>query len=420
MTEGTLVMRDPKAPNAGASLVMSGVRVLEVAAWTYVPSAGAVMAEWGADVIKIEHPETGDPQRGLITSGLVQAAAVNTMVELPNRGKRSVGLDLRAPAGRQVLLELAATSDVFLTNFLPAARASLGIDVEDIRKVNPEIIYVRGSGQGAQGPERDRGGFDGTSFWARAIADIVTASDDPWPVRQPGPAFGDLIGGMTIAGGVAAALFHRERTGRGTVVDNSLLGTALWAAGATLLGAGVNGFYEPPALDHFEAPNPVVNVYRTKDQRFIALIMLQSDRHWPEFVTAIGRPDLIEDSRFGTAMARAEHRRACVAELDTIFASRTLDEWSAALADIEGVWSPVMRPNEVLADPQVRANGYLRSIRLDDGTEFEIVGGPIQFDQNPPDLKRAPEHGEHTDQVLAELGYDEDRIIQLKIDGVVL
>jgi crotonobetainyl-CoA:carnitine CoA-transferase CaiB-like acyl-CoA transferase len=279
---------------------------------------------------------------------------------------------------------------------------------------------VRGSGQGAEGPERDRGGFDGSSFWGRTIADIVTGSDDPWPTRQPGPAFGDLIGGMTIAGGVAAALFHRERTGRATVVDNSLLGTAMWAAGATLLGAGVNGYYENPAFDHFEAPNPVANVYRTKDHRFVALLMLQSYRHRPEFVTAIGRPNLIEDSRFATAIARAENRRACVTELDTVFATRTLGEWTTALADIEGVWSPIMRPNEVLADPQVRANGYLRSIRLDDGTEFEIVAGPIQFDQSPPDLQRAPEHGEHTDQVLAELGYDEDRIIGLKIDGVVL
>jgi crotonobetainyl-CoA:carnitine CoA-transferase CaiB-like acyl-CoA transferase len=400
--------------------VMAGVRVLEVAAWTYVPSAGAVLAEWGADVIKIEHPETGDPQRGLITSGLVQAAAVNTMVELPNRGKRSVGLDLKSQAGRQVLMELAATSDVFLTNFLPPAREALGIEVDDLRKANPDIIYVRGSGQGQRGPERDRGGYDGSAFWARSIADIATGGNGGWPVRQPGPAFGDLMGGMTIAGGIAAALFHRERTGRPTVVDNSLLQTAMWATGASLLGAGVNGAYQPQNPDRRDVPNPVVNTYRTGDDRYLTLVMLQSDRYWDEFVTKSGHPELATDPRFSSATARYENRQACVDELDAMFATRSLAQWRTILSDIEGVWAPVLQPNEVLADPQVRANGYLREIRLDDGCTFEIVAGPIQFDETPPDLTRAPDHGEHTDAVLAELGYDTEQILQLKIDGAVL
>lgn len=406
--------------NTSMPLVMEGVRVLEVAAWTYVPAAGALLAEWGADVIKVEHPETGDPQRGLMTSGLVQASAVNTMVELPNRGKRSVGLDLRLPEGHRVLTELAATSDVFLTNFLPPARAALGIEIEDIRKANPDIIYVRGSGHGQRGPERDRGGYDGSTFWARSIADIATGQNDDWPARQPGPAFGDLIGGMTIAGGIAAALFHRERTGRPTVVDNSLMSTAMWAAGATLLGAGVNGSYRAPTPDRFELPNPVVNVYRTADDRFIALIFLQSDRYWGEFVTKSGRPDLVSDPRYSSAAARYENRRACIEELDALFASKSFEAWRAILGDVEGVWAPVLRPNEVLADPQVRANDYLREITLDDGTTFEIVAGPIQFDESAPDLKRAPDHGEHTDDVLAELGYEMETILDLKLKGAVL
>jgi crotonobetainyl-CoA:carnitine CoA-transferase CaiB-like acyl-CoA transferase len=399
---------------------MEGVRVLEVAAWTYVPSAGAVLAEWGADVIKIEHPEMGDPQRGLVTSGLVQAAAVNTMVELPNRGKRSVGVDLRTSEGRRILLELAATSDVFLTNFLPAARATLGIEIEDIRAANPDIIYVRGSGQGQRGPEREKGGYDGSAFWARSIAAIASGRQEGWPVRQPGPAFGDLIGGMTIAGGIAAALFHRERTKQPTVVDSSLLGTAMWAAGATLLGAGVNGAYEPPTPSRDDVPNPIVNTYRCGDGRFIALVMLQSDRYWAEFVTKSGRPDLVDDSRFCSATARHENRKACVEELDALFASKSFDDWRIILADVEGVWAPVLQPNEVLADAQVRANGYLREISLDDGTTFEIVAGPIQFDERLPELKRAPDHGEHTDEVLAELGYDVEQTLELKVVGAVL
>jgi crotonobetainyl-CoA:carnitine CoA-transferase CaiB-like acyl-CoA transferase len=401
-------------------LVMSGVRVLEVAAWTYVPSAGAVLAEWGADVLKIEHPETGDPQRGLITSGLVADARVNHMVELPNRGKRSVGIDLKTDEGRRLLMELAATSDVFLTNFLPPARAALRIDVQDVREANPDIIYVRGSGQGQRGPERDRGGYDGSAFWARSIASISSAPDDEWPARQPGPAFGDLIGGMTIAGGIAAALFHRAQTGEALVVDNSLLGTAMWSVGSTLLAAGINGSYAPIMPDRTDLPNPIVNMYRTADDRFLALVMLQSDRYWEEFVTKSGRLDLAEDPRFADSAARFEHRRACIAELDAMFASKPFDDWRAILADVEGVWAPVLAPNEVLADPQVRANDYLGEITLDDGERFEIVGAPIQFDETPPELRRAPEHGEHTDEVLMELGYDMDALIELKVKGAIL
>jgi crotonobetainyl-CoA:carnitine CoA-transferase CaiB-like acyl-CoA transferase len=400
---------------------MEGVRVLEVAAWTYVPAAGAVLAEWGADVLKVEHPRTGDPQRALVTSGLVQGSStVNTMVELPNRGKRSVAIDLASDLGHDLLLELVATSDVFLTNFLPAARAKLGIDLEDIRGANPDIIYVRGSGQGQRGPEREKGGYDGSAFWSRSVAAISTGPDDEWPARQPGPAFGDLVGGMTIAGGIAAALFHRERTGCATVVDNSLLGTAMWAAGATLLGAGVNGSYTPPMPNRYDLPNPVVNVYRTADGRFITLVFLQSDRYWAEFVTRSGRPDLADDPRFSSSGARFENRRACVEELERLFASKTFEEWRAILSGGEGVWAPVLQPNEVLVDPQVRANDYLREITLDDGTTFEIVAGPIQFDERPPDLSRAPDHGEHTDEVLLELGYHMDRILELKIKGAIL
>lgn len=414
-SDGAELEHVPPPPN-----VMDGVRVLEVAAWTYVPSSGAVLAEWGADVIKVEHPESGDPQRGLVTSGLVQATKdVNTMIELPNRGKRSVGLDLATDRGREILMRLAASSDVFLTNFLPAARGRLKIDVDDIRAANPNIIYVRGSGQGQRGPERERGGYDGSAFWARTISEIATGDTD-WPARQPGPAFGDLIGGMTIAGGIAAALYHRERTGEAAVVDNSLLSTAMWATGATLLGAGVNGEYSPPTIDRTDYPNPLVNAYRTRDGRFLTLVMLQSDRYWPEFVTAAGRPELADDERFATATDRYTNRRECVALLDDLFASRDFRDWRVALADIEGVWAPALRPNEVLEDAQVRANDYVRPISLENGVSFEIVASPIQFNEAAPDLHRAPDHGEHTDEVLRELGIDDEELIQLKIDGAIL
>jgi crotonobetainyl-CoA:carnitine CoA-transferase CaiB-like acyl-CoA transferase len=403
--------------------IMDGVRVLEVAAWTYVPSAGAVLAEWGADVIKIEHPESGDPQRGLVSSGLVPSGpgAVNHMIELPNRGKRSVAIDLRTDEGHDLLMQLAAESDVFLTNFLPPARKALRLEVDDVRAANPRIVYVRGSGQGQRGPEADRGGYDGCSFWARAVADIATPAGLEWPIAQPGPAFGDLIGGAMIAGGISAALYHRERTGEALVVDNSLLATALWATSASMLAAGLFGIGKMPSFDRRQVPNPIVNTYRTSDGRFLSLIMLQADRYWPEFVTKIGHPELVDDERFADAAARAENRRECVEMLDTIFATRTFDEWRALLMHVEGVWAPVETPGELLEDPQVLANGYVREVVAQSGTTFRMVPSPLQFDETPPDLTRAPDHGEHTDEVLGELlGLDTEQLLELKLKGAIL
>ena len=277
--------------------ILNGVKVVEVAAWTYVPMAGAVLAEWGAEVIKIEHPETGDPQRGLVSSGLVPGGGgVNHMIEVPNRGKKSVGLDMASPGGREVLLRLVAEADVFLTNFLPAVRRKLGIDVDDIRAANPNIIYVRGSANGQRGPEAERGGYDLATFWSRGgSADIATPPGQDYPFMQPGPAYGDVLGGLTLAGGVTAALLHRDRTGEALVVDNSLLAMGMWATGATLAGAGLFGIDRLPFSAHDQMPNPLVNYYRTKDDRYLLLNMLQYDRFWPELVTAAGRPELADD-----------------------------------------------------------------------------------------------------------------------------
>ncbi len=403
--------------------LMRGVRILEVAQWWFVPAAGALLADWGADVIKVEHPETGDGQRALMTSGLVaNTGGVNFMMEQSNRGKRSVGIDIGHPDGQELIYKLAEKSDVFLTNFLPPARKKLGIDVEQIRARNPEIIYVRGSGQGARGPHAEKAGYDAVSFWARGgIGDALTRETDEVPVG-PRAAFGDSIGAMTIAGGISAALFRRAQHGETSVVDVSLLSSAMWTLGPDLvvsklmgidkMGMGGGGRAAPP--------NPVVNSYKTKDERWIMLNLLQADRWWPDFCRHIDRPELAEDPRFIDMKARFENREECVRILDHVFAGRTYEEWKLKLDTMEGAWAPWQTPKETTEDPQVAANGYMPDVTNADGTTFQVVANPVQFDETSPSLQPAPEHGQHTEEVLLELGLEWDEVARHKESGAIL
>ena len=245
----------------------------------FVPSGGSVLVDWGAEVIKVENPAGGDPQRGLITSGLIPGGGVNFMVEQPNRGKQSVALNIAHPDGREALMKLVETADVFLTNYLEPVRRRLGIDNDAILARNPSIIIARGTGQGPAGPDAEKGGFDGASFWARgAVAAVFPPDAAGWPQGQPSPAFGDVMGGMALAGAIAAALLKRERTGEPSVIDVSLLATALWQISPLVVAAKLFGLTSLPRGDRRLSPNPGVGVYRTADDRYISLILLQSDR----------------------------------------------------------------------------------------------------------------------------------------------
>jgi crotonobetainyl-CoA:carnitine CoA-transferase CaiB-like acyl-CoA transferase len=404
--------------------VMDGVRVLEVAQWWFVPAAGAVLADWGADVIKIEHPVTGDGQRGLAAVGFKSTEGnVDFMMQQSNRGKRSVGIDIAKPEGRELLYRLAERSDVFLTNFLPDARERLQIDVEHIRARNPNIVYVRGSGHGPKGPDAGKGGYDATSFWSRGgIAHALTPAGVETPIMQRA-AFGDSIGAMTVAGGIAAALFGRERTGHAPVVDISLLSTAMWVLApdvvASKLVAGGGSFI--PRFGREQAPNPVGNSYKTKDGRWLLLMMLQADKHWPDFCRHVERPDMIDDPRFASGAARFQNRVACIAILDEIFASRTLAEWRSAFATLEGPWAPMQTAEELHDDPQAVANGYLPEVDGGDKGRFKLVASPVQFDEAPAAIRGpSPEMGQHTEEVLLELGLEWDDLVRHKQAGAIL
>ena len=400
---------------------MDGIRVVELAAWTFVPAAGAVLAEWGAEVLKIERPDGGDPQRGLIASGLVPGGpdAVNFFIEQPNHGKKSVAINVQHPDGRAAVLKLCETADVFLTNWLAGPLSRARLEVEHVRAANPAIIYVRGHGQGWRGSDADKGGFDAASFFARSgVLSMLTQGDDPYGPTQPA-AFGDFPGGQTIAGAVAAALFQRQRTGETSVVDVSLLSFGMWVNSHDIVQSKLFG--RPLPKNPREAvPNPVVNRYLTSDGRLIQLVMLQPLRFWPELLTALGRPDLAADQRFSTAEGMAEHRVAGTRLLDEIFATRTFAEWKVVLSGIKGVWAPVQQGLDLYDDPQVVANGYLAEVTSSSGATFQLVANPVQFDEQPPTLVRAPELGEHTDEVLRAAGYDDEAILRLKIDGAIL
>ncbi|HEX7406232.1 MAG TPA: CoA transferase [Candidatus Binatia bacterium] len=401
---------------------LSGFKVLEVAQWWFAPAACAVLADWGADVIKVEHPVTGDPQRGLAAMGWKSKEGnVDFMMQQSNRGKRSIGLDLAASGGRALLYRLAKASDVFVTSFLPDARARLQIDVEHLRAVNPAIIYVRGSGQGPHGPDCEKGGYDATAFWSRGgVGAALTPAAANEPVMQR-PAFGDSIGALAMAGGIAAALLRRERTGVASVIDVSLLNTAMWVLAPDIVACKLvdPDRWMPPynRATHF---NPVTNAYRTKDGRWIMLVMLQASRHWDDFCQHIDRPDLIDDPRFATDAARLANREACIAEIDKAFAMRRLDEWRVKLATMEGAWAPMQTPPEIYDDPQALVNGYLTEVDGGDKGKFQVVSSPVQFDLQVPSLRPSPEMGQHTEEVLLEHGLSWEEIAAHKASGAIL
>ncbi|WP_018636512.1 CaiB/BaiF CoA transferase family protein [Parafrankia elaeagni] len=401
--------------------VMQGVRILEVAEHTFVPAASALLSDWGADVIKIEHVERGDAMRALASSGVaVVPKDVHVLLEHSNRGKRSLGLDLTSEAGRDVLYRLAATCDVFLTNKLPGVRTKLRIDVEDIRAHNPNIIYVRGTGQGERGPEADRGSYDSLAFWARAgVAVGVMRPEYGHVPVPPAPGFGDSIGAMTIAGGIMGALFHRERTGEATEVDVSLMATGMWAMGQALaLSLLLDIPWTPPPVD---APrsNPLTGNYRTSDGRWLSFTCLQAGRYWPPLCEVIGRPELATDPRFADHAALMANSREAIAILETTFAQHPLAEWRERLASFVGQWTVVQDTLEAAADPQAVANGYVQDCTTAAGIPFRLAAAPVQYGGRPSPAGRAPLFNEHGDEILAELGLDTDAVLDLKIRGVV-
>ena len=403
---------------------MAGFRVLELAQFTFVPAAGAILADWGADVIKVEHPLRGDTQRGFINMGGIQLDPErHPLMEHPNRGKRSVGIDISTPGGQEVIYELAKTADVLLTNYMPSVRQKHKFDIEHIRAVNPNIVYARGSAYGDKGAERDAGGYDGTAFWTRSgIGYALTPEELGAPLSQGIPAFGDSIGGMFIAGGISAALLHRERTGEALELDVSLLSTAWWAAGASVTQGMETGEVMRTPMPGAAGPmvNPFMGNYQASDGGTINLCIISPTGYIRDTFEHLGIPEAADDVRFSEVLPLIQNADAAGELIAKAIAGKPFDYWRQHLRTMRGQWAPFQSLIDLADDEQAIANDMIAEVELAAGGKpFRVVRGPVQFNHEPLVTTRAPQASEHTELVLMEIGMDWDRIDELKESGAI-
>ena len=395
---------------------LDGITVLDLSHALAGPFATTMLADFGANVIKIEPPE-GDPMRGMFLNAAGIDVPINPPFELDNRGKRSIGLNLQHADGRAIAQQLLRDADVFVTNLRATALQKFGLGYEDLQPLNPQLIYCHLSGYGLSGDDKDRPAYDIGAFWSRAGIGWSLVPEGGEPPQQRG-GMGDHTTALSAVGAVCAALIARQRTGEGQLVATSLLRTGMYVLGWDLNIRLRFGHVAPP-YTRTAVPNPVVNCYRAADGKWFWLLGLQGDRHWPDVVRAVGQPDLLTDSRFRDMRGRRENAGVLVPILDALFETKSMQEWSA-IFDRENVWwAPVQSPDDVATDPQARAAGGMVATPVSEGTA-DMVASPADFCGTPtqPGLP-APEFGQHTEEILLELGYDWERIAQLKENGAV-
>ena len=445
---------------------LEDIKVIQTAQWAAGPMCGRLLADWGADVIFIEHPTKGDVIRGIRDRAFnVQQVMVGRRISTnidhghqhANRNKRSVTLDLSQEAGREIVYKLLAEADVFVTNLRPFEMERFKLEYDTLSQLNPRLIYGSLTGFGKKGPDRNNPAYDVTAYWTRAgIPYVLSTTGMPGPGFRP--AFGDNLAGVALAFGIMTALFVRERTGVGQEVDLSLLHAGIYQISFDIAGALATGldFREEMARRREELrkeqgeeqdeervklrdklvaeaeaavaglsslmrgnmPNPLAIYYDTKDGRRILFQALQPDRYWSRFCRAIGREDLEHDPRFDSMMTRRENSAELTSILDEVFLSKTLDEWKPLLGEIP--WAPAQTILEVINDPQARANDFF--VRFDHPTygRIEVIANPVKLSKNPASVRLpAPEHGQHTEEVLLEYGYTWEDIVQFKEQGVI-
>ena len=393
---------------------------MELAQFVFVPAAGALLADQGAEVIHIEPPGSGDPYRTLRIADGRSTKSANLAMEQNNRGKKSVCIDLKSKAGREILLRLIETADVFLTSLRPRAIAALDLGVEALRERNAGLIYVRGNGVGFEGKEVNKAGYDASAFWARGgFAHVLRPAGVDEPLR-PRPALGDHASSVAVAYGIAGALFKRARTGEPSVVDISLLASAMWILSADVVLSQMQAPQQMAATNN-EARFPLTRAYRTRDGRFIQLMFLDPERYWQPLCRNIGRDDLLQDPRFVSAERRVENGAHLTTEIAAAIAKRDWEDWRPIFEAWDSPWELVKTIHEVAADPQAAANGYLFDVEVSDGTRIKLASGPVGFDSvsAPVAPRRAPLLAEHTVEILTGLGLAPAELERLRADAVI-
>lgn len=400
---------------ASGSGMFEGVRVVELAQYVFAPAAGTLLADQGAEVIKVELTGKGDPYRSLKIGDGRETKSGNLAMEQNNRGKKSIALDLKSEAGRKALLDLVSTADVFLTSLRPKALVSLKLDVEDVRKANPKIIYARGNALGYKGKQINKPGFDGSAFWARGGA-AYTMSPPGQPLTPSRPAMGDHLGSINLAFGIASALYRRAMTGEPAVIETSLLSTAVWMLSSDITYSQVDEYVVHRSN---AAKLPLIGAYPTKDGRLIQLMLLDPQPHWPTLCKMLGAPEMANDPRFVDNPARLANAADLTVVLRELFAARDWAEWQPIFDPWDAPWELVRTIHEVAADPEAIANGLYIDIPMPDGNKIKAVTGPVLFDGSAMAIapQRAPDLGEHTDELLHSAGYSDAQVDELKAAG---
>lgn len=398
--------------------ILEGLKVIDMGHFVAVPSAGAMLADWGADVLKIE-PIDGDAQRSFINLLLkFTGATVNWRFEIHNRNKKSMALNLKTEAGRDILYKLVKNADVFMTNYEQTAIKKLKMDYPVLSRINPGLIYAFITGYGTVGPDKDERGFDFAAAWARTGIQYLMTEPGSSPPNQRGGMMDRTVGTQMVAG-ICAALYNREKTGNGQELELSLYHSGVWTLAADLQVA--LGGVPLNQNDRKSVINPLWNNYQTRDGRWLQLAMLQSDLSWPGFCRALERPELENDPRFKSLEDRGENCAALIGILDEVFAIKDRAEWEDRLKKYDCIFGRIESPEEVINDPQAQANGFFSDVEHPEAGKVKYVTTPVKFSQNPAAIKTAsPELGQHTEEILLELGYSWDDIVELKDQGAII
>jgi len=398
---------------------LEGIRVLDLTQWVFGPTTAAVLGDWGAEVIHLEDPSGGDPMRGLLSMAVISMSNINFPFELCNRNKKSLTVDTKQAKGQEIVHKLVEGADVFVSSLRKNVLERQRLDYATLSKINPRLVYAHVSGYGEKGGESNRAGYDFAAFWARTglMASLGEPGTPPPPQRN---GWGDQISGLSMAGGIALALFVRERTGIGQEVNLSLLGSGIWMAGCLIQGSLATG-EDFPQLSRKSAGNPLFNTYGTEDGRWLQLVSLQTDRYWPGFCKAIEKPELEYDSRFDSHEMRCANNTILISIIDETLATRTLEEWAKRFDENGVLWGAVKNYLETASDQQAIENDYIAEVEHPARGRVKIVASPIQLSKTPAAIRTtAPELGQHTEEILLESGYTWDDISYFKNGNVIM